>query len=83
MVVCHCEHDLKPAMSPPSPSRRGTLRTPQQPPGPLHGNANLRRSEIPAGQREDPAAWLHPEEHGVVLWTGAVRRWEGHELMGN
>ncbi|KAF3851421.1 hypothetical protein F7725_013193 [Dissostichus mawsoni] len=46
--------------------------SPQQPPGPLHGNTNLRRSEILAGQREDPTARHHPEEHRVVLWTGAV-----------
>lgn len=66
---------LKPPAHPVSPSRRGTLWTPQQPARPLHRHTNVCWSEIFAGQWEDPAARLHPEEHRVVLRPGAVWRW--------
>lgn len=63
---------------PSCPFRRGLLWIPQQPPGSLQGHADVRRSEILAGQREDPAAGLHAEEHSLVLRTGAVCRWKQH-----
>lgn len=63
---------------PSCPFRRSLLWIPQQPPGSLQGHADVRRSEILAGQREDPAAGLHAEEHSLVLRTGAVCRWKQH-----